>query len=213
MTSSEDAPEATRWRRAAKFYRRPLGAPWLIAAVAIPLLLGAIGYGLVDRNEMESSSPTAALPTLSPPESPGAQATTPIVPPVWVAPVSVVRNGDDITLRGEFPDEKAKTALLDAVIRSVGSNANIIDMLDVNPDVTALDFSDAEALFNAAAPIRDFSLTVNGDTVKLAGTAASTDQVDSIEQLAEDTWPNLNIVDTMAIGGPATPTGPSGPGR
>lgn len=204
MAGSEEAPEATQRRPAATFYRRPLGVPWLVAAVVIPLLLAIIGYGIVDRNESESNAPTEALPTLIPP-GPGEEGVMPIVPPVWVAPVSVVRNGDDVTLRGEFPDEKAKAALLDAVIRSVGSNANVIDMLSINPDVISLDFSDAEALFNAAEPIRDFSLVGNGDTVKLAGTAASADQVDVIEQLAEDAWPNFNIVDTMGIGGPPSP--------
>jgi peptidoglycan-binding protein ArfA len=206
MASSEEASETTEWRRAARFYRRPLGVPWLIALAIVPLLLAAIGYGLLGRNQSESNPPTGALPT------PPSGVNTPTIPPVSLAPVSVIRNGDDITLSGFFPDERAKAALLDAVIASVGSNANVIDTLGINPDVTSLDFSDAGPVFSAAASITDFSLVVNGDTITLGGTAASAKQQDAVEQAAEDAWPNLNIVDKMGISGPITPTGaPSAP--
>jgi len=67
MADSDEAAETTQWRRAAKFYRRPLGVPWLIALVVIPLLLGAIGYGLSERTRSQVNGPTGALPTLAPP--------------------------------------------------------------------------------------------------------------------------------------------------
>lgn len=203
MADSDEASDTTQWRRAIRFYRRPLGVPWLIAAVVVPLLFGAIGYGLVDRNR-EQNWPAPAMPPLTGPN-------TPTIPPVWLSPVSITRAGDDITLRGEFPDEKAKRALLEAVIASVGSTANVIDLLGINPDIEALDFSDAGPVFNAASAIPNFSLAVEGDTIRLAGTAASTQQVDAIEQAAEDAWPNLNIVDTMAISGQVNPKGSASP--
>jgi peptidoglycan-binding protein ArfA len=202
MAEPGEASETTRWRRAAKFYRRSPGVPWLIALVVVPLMLGAIGYGLADRSR-EINPPSAASPAPTGPN-------TPVIPPVWLSPVSITRNGNDITLRGEFPNNRAKNELLDAVIGSIGHSANVIDDLAINPDVESLDFSDSAALFNAAASIPDFSLLVNGDTIRLAGTAASMDQVDTVEQAAEDTWPDLNIVDTMEIGGPVTPTGSPG---
>ncbi|BBZ12269.1 channel-forming protein ArfA/OmpATb [Mycobacterium branderi] len=190
MADSDEAAETTQ---AAKFYRRPLGVPWLIALVVIPLLLAAIGYGLSERTRSQTTGPTGALPTLAPPTSAGASPSAPTIPPISLAPASITRNGKDITLRGEFPDEKAKRALLDAVIASVGSEANVIDNLGINPDVNALDFSDAEPVFKAAASIPDFSLSVSGDTVTLTGTAASVDQADAVLQAADDAWPNLNI--------------------
>ncbi|MGH3635207.1 hypothetical protein [Mycobacterium sp.] len=207
MASSDETPETTTWRRAVKFYRRPLGVPWLIAVLVIPLLLAAIGYGVLDRNRSQTNAPAGALPTLAPPLSPGARPNAPTIPPLSLAPVSIIRNGNDITLRGDFPDVKAKRALLDAVIASVGSNANIIDTLGVNPNVNSLDFSDGGPVFNAAASIPNFSLVVNGDTITLSGTAASAEQADAVEQAAVDAWPNLNIVDTMEISGPIAPTG------
>ncbi|MGH3968971.1 MAG: hypothetical protein ACRDTV_12890 [Mycobacterium sp.] len=205
MESSDEAPETTERRRAAKFYRRPPGVPWLIAVVVIPLLLAAIGYGAADRT-LQANEPSAALPTLTPPSSSGAQPITPTIPPLSLAPVSVTRNGNEITLAGEFPDAKAKAALVDAVRASVSPGVRIIDNLGINPDVNSLDFSDAGPVFSAAASVGNFSLAVSGDTITLAGTAASGDQVDAIEQAAEDAWPNLNIVDKMEISGPVMPT-------
>ncbi|KAA8963425.1 BON domain-containing protein [Mycobacterium sp.] len=208
MASPEKASETAEPRRSAKFYRRPLGVPWLIALIVVPLLLAAIGYAVGDRNHAESNAPTGA-PTGAPALPTGANR-KPTIPPVSLTPVSITRNGRDITLSGFFPDERAKAALLDAVIAAVGSNANIIDTLGINPDVTALDFSDAGPVFNAAASITNFSLVVSGDTITLSGTAASAEQQDAVEQAAENAWPNLNIVDKMGINGPLTSTGSPG---
>lgn len=224
MAGTDETPETTRWRRAVTFYRQPPGLPWAIGLVVIPLLLGAIGYGLLDRTKSQTTVPIGALPTLTVPSSPGVATgvptapNVPTIPPLSLAPVSITRNGIDITLRGDFPNAKAKASLLDAVIASVGSTANIIDNLGINPDVTSLDFSDSAAVFKAAAAIPDFSLRVSGDTVTLAGTAASADEGDAVEHAAGQAWPNLNILDKMEISGPLTPTGspsapaPSGPG-
>jgi hypothetical protein len=49
MAGSDEAPEATQWRRTSKFYVRLPGLPWLIGLIAVPLLLAVIGYGELDR--------------------------------------------------------------------------------------------------------------------------------------------------------------------
>lgn len=206
MADSDKATETTEWRRVAKFYRRPLSVPWLIGLIVIPLLLAAIGYGVTDRTRSESSGTVGQLPTLAPPASREASPTAPTIPPISLAPLSVTRNGKDITLRGDFPDAKAKAALLDGVIASVGSTANVIDYLGINPDVNSLDFSDAAAVFKAAASIPDFRLTVAGDTVTLAGTAATADQADAVLQAADDAWPNLNIDNQIETRSPGHPS-------
>lgn len=217
MADSDDKPAADETlptaesRRASAFYRRPLGLAWLIGLVVIPLLLGAIGYALHERSRPPAAGPTGPVPTLTPTTPPGAPPRPPAVPAISLAPASIVRNGNDITLSGDFPDEKAKAALLDAVRSGMGAGVNVIDKLGINPNINALDFSDAATVFSAAKPIPDFRLSVNGDTVTLAGTAATGDQGDAIEQAAEDAWPNLNILDTMEITGPVTATGSPGP--
>lgn len=209
--ATDETPATTEWRRVFTFYRRPLGLAWLIALVVIPLLLGAIGYGLYDRSRSGATGPSGTLPTLNQTGPAGADSKMPTVPVISLAPASIVRHGNDIILTGDFPDQKTKAALVDAVKSSMGPDVNVIDKLGINPNVDALDFSDAGPVFSAAASIPDFRLEVKGDTVTLAGTAATTDQEDAVEQAAEDSWPNLNIVDTMEVRGPITPTQSPGP--
>lgn len=211
MADSDEAHEATEWRRTSKFYRRPPGLAWLIGLVVIPLLLGVIGYGLLDRSRSENNGPTGALPTLSAPKpSPGAS-NKPTIPALSLTPVSITRSGNDIKLSGDFPSPPAKQSLVDAVKASFGSDVHIIDDLRINPNITALDFSNSAPVFKAAASIPDFSLSVKGDTITLSGTASSGDQDDAVEQAADAAWPNLNIVDTMAVNGPVMPGGSPSP--
>lgn len=206
MPDSDETPATTERRQDSRFYRRPLGLAWLIGAVAIPLLLAVIGYGAFDRSRLEANAPTGSLPTLTESGRPGGPPNPSKASGLSLAPASIVRNGNDVTLSGDFPNQAAKDSLLDAVVVGVGSDANVIDNLTVNPDVTALDFSGSEPVFKAAATIPDFTLSVIGDTITLAGTAASTDQDDAVEQAAVKAWPNLNIVDNMEVKGPVTAT-------
>jgi len=211
MAGSDEAAEATKWRRISKFYRRPPGLPWLIGLVVIPLLLGVIGYGELDRTRSHVNGPTGALPTLNVPNPHGGAPNTPTIPPISLSPVSITRIGNDIKLSGDLPGPEAKASLLEALKAGFGPNVNLIDNLRINPDITSLDFSHATALFKAAASVPDFGLAVKGDTITLTGTAGSGDQQEAIEQAANAAWPNLNIVDTMGTNGPVTSSGPPSP--
>jgi peptidoglycan-binding protein ArfA len=191
--------------RAPEPQRRSLGLPWLIALVVIPLLIAAIGYGAFDRSG-SAHGPTGAIPALTPSSKPGA-------PKFSLAPLSITRNGNDITLNGEFPDDMAKAALMKALNGSLAPGGNIIDQIRINPTVDALDFSNAGPIFKDSASIPDFSLTVNEDTITLAGTAASPDQKTTVEQEAARTWSNLNVVGKLVVNGqvppPASPASPA----
>jgi peptidoglycan-binding protein ArfA len=198
MVGSDDAPENTEWRRTSRFYVRMPGLPWLVGVVLIPLLLAVIGSGHLGRNGHEFTGPTGALPN------------TPTIPPVSLAPVSIARNGNDIKLSGDMSTPEAKVALLVALKDGFGPNINIVEDLKINRDIESLDFSHAAAVFKAAASVPDFGLAVKGDNVTLIGTT-SAGQQDAVEQAADKAWPNLNIVDTMGVGGPVTATAPPGP--
>ncbi len=211
MAGSDEAPEATQWRRTSKFYRRVPGLPWLVGLIVIPLLLAVIGYGELDRTRPGTNGPTGALPTLNAPKPPGGAPNTPTIPAIALAPVSITRSGNDIKLSGETPSREAKESLLAALKGGFGPNINIIDNVRINPDITSLDFSNAAAVFKAAASVPDFGLAIKGDTITLIGTTSSGGQQDAIEQAADAAWPNLNIVDTMGIGGPVTSSAPPGP--
>ncbi|BBZ51156.1 hypothetical protein MHEI_28730 [Mycobacterium heidelbergense] len=94
---------------------------------------------------------------------------------------------------------------------SLPPGVNIVDQIHINPSVDALDFSKAAPIFKDSASIPDFSLTVNGDTITLAGTAASQDQKNTVEQEATHTWSNLNVVDKLVVNGPVPPPPPPPP--
>lgn len=211
MAGSDETPDATEWRRTAKFYRRPPGLPWLIGLIVVPLLLAVIGYDHADRTQPAVNGPTGALPTLNVPSPASGASNTPTIPPVSLAPVSITRSGNDIKLSGDIPTSEAKESLLAALKTGFGPTANIIDNVRLNPDITSLDFSNAATIFKAAAAVPDFALAVKGDTITLIGTTSSGGQQDAIEQAAEAAWPNLNIVDTMGVGGPVTASAPPGP--
>jgi peptidoglycan-binding protein ArfA len=211
MAGSDDAPDTTQWRRTSKFYRRVPGLPWLIGLVVIPLLLAVISYGEPGRTRSEATGPTGALPTLNVPKPSAGVPNTSTIPAVSLAPVSITRSGNDIKLSGDMPTVEAKQSLLAALKQGFGQDINIVDNIAINRDITSLDFSNAGAVFKAAASVPDFGLAIKGDTITLIGTTSSGGQQDAIEQAADGAWPNLNIVDTMGIGGPVTASAVPGP--
>ena len=150
--------------RAPAFRRRSLGLPWLIGLVVIPLLIAAIGYVAFDRPQ-STTEPTGAPPTPAP-------SSTPAAPKLSLAPLSITRKGSDFTLSGDFPDDSAKAALMKALNGSLAPGVNVIDQIHINPNVIALDFSNAGPIFKDSASIPDFSITVNGE-VRLLVAASS----------------------------------------
>jgi peptidoglycan-binding protein ArfA len=188
-TDSRQAP-VSRWRS--------LGLPWLIGVVVIPLLIAAIGYGELDGSRSASSG---ALATLGPSGKRGA-------PKMNLAPLSIVRNANDITLTGDFPDDSAKAILLKTLKGSLPSGVNIVDQIQLNPNIDALDFSHAGPIFKDSGSITDFTFTVNTDTITLAGTAGSQDQKNTIEREVKHTWSHLNVVDNLAVNSSTAPAAP-----
>jgi peptidoglycan-binding protein ArfA len=105
----------------------------------------------------------------------------------------------------------ANSGVIEQVRCAKGSwpaNVNIVDQIRINPDVDALDFAHAGPVFADSASITDFNLTVNGETITLAGTAASQDQKNTIGNEAKHIWSNLNVVDNLAVNGSVPPPGP-----
>lgn len=194
MTTDPDetpnAPVGTRSHRAVKLYRRPLGVAWVVAAVLIPLLLAAIGYGV-------HQSRHAALPQLT-------ETGTPSSTPSGFSVVSITRKGDQITMQGELPSVDARNAL-DDVIGSV-QGVDVIDTIEIKPGVKGLDFSKAGPVFTAASSIPDFGLSVSGETVTLTGTPPSMEVNDAVLAAAIAAWPEVSIDNVMSITGGLTPT-------
>lgn len=157
---------------------------WLIGLVVIPLLIAVIGY---------APSRAAHAPPIV------VSSGNPNKPPFSLAPLSIIRNGNDITLTGEFPDDSAKAVLTKVLKGALPAGVGIIDRIQIDPNVDALDFSNAGTIFKNSASIIDFGFTVNGDTISLTGTAASQDQKNTIDSDAAHTWSNLTVVDQLAV--------------
>lgn len=187
------APADTDLGRDPELRGRSLGLPWMIGVVVIPLLIAAIGYGASERPR-SAHGPAVAAPT-----------SRPAVPKLALAPLSITRNGNSFTLSGDFPDDSAKAALLRALNGALPPGVNIVDQIRINPNIDALDFAKAGPFFKDSASIPDFSLTVSGDTITFAGTAASQDQNNAVHLEAVRIWSNLNVVDKLVIKGQAPP--------
>jgi peptidoglycan-binding protein ArfA len=201
-TGLRQSPASTDSARAAEVHRPPAGLPWLIAAAVIPLLIAAIGYGAFDQPRPAHGPAPAA-----------GSSTTSGAPKLSLAPLSITRNGNDFTLSGDFPDDSAKAELLTALNGTLPPGAHIVDQIHINPNIDALDFSKAEPIFKDSASIPDFSLVVNGDTITLAGTAASPDQKNAVSQEAARTWSTLKVVDKLVVNGPVLPPPPPAAGQ
>lgn len=108
-----------------------IGLPWLVALVVIPLSIAAIGYGAWGPRTADGSN--GGLATVGPSGA----------PKVDLAPLSIVRGANGITLSGNVPDDSAKAILLKTLKRALPAGVNIVDQIQLNPHIDALDFSHA----------------------------------------------------------------------
>jgi peptidoglycan-binding protein ArfA len=133
--------------------------------VVIPLLIAAFGYGAFDRSGSATHPAAGSVTTSTASNKPGALALS-------LAPLSISRNGNNITLSGDFPDDSAKAALMNSLKGALPPGVNVVDQIHINPSVDVLDFANAGPVFKASEAITDFNLSVNGDTVTLSGKAS-----------------------------------------
>lgn len=191
MTGSGEAQAgatATEWRTESRFYRRSPGVGWLLSLLLIPLLFGWLGWGAikprVDVN-VPGVSESVSAPALN------------------FSPLSILRNGNDFTLSGLLPDLAVKDKLLAVLRAALGSGVNLIDKVDIAAGASAPGFDGLTALFKAAADVRDFQFTVQGDTLTLSGTAPSEEIRAAVEAAAKAGWPNVTVINDITITGAA----------
>lgn len=113
-------------------------------------------------------------------------------------PLSVVRHGNEFTLTGDVTDPAAKRDLVDAVVSSA-DDVTVVDRLTVTPNAATPDLSVAAPVFETASVIGDFSLRADGDTVTLAGTAATAAEAAAVADAAEHAWPRSHVVNVLVI--------------
>lgn len=199
------------WRTASKFYRQPPGPGWLVALLAIPLLLGFLGWSALDKSKKD-------LALTVPSVNPSATLTAPSVgapdinaPHISFAPLSIIHNGNGFTLTGDLPDAAAKASLLDSLKGALGAGVSLIDNIGLKAGVTAPDFSGFGALFKAAMGIPDFGFKLDGDTLTLVGAAPSEDVKAGVEAAAKAAFPNVKIDNQIHVTAPAAPVPTAAP--
>ncbi|MHA7653345.1 channel-forming protein ArfA/OmpATb [Mycobacterium sp. ML4] len=188
-----------------RYHRQQPGRPWLIGAAVIPLLLAMIGFGAYERPK-GINGPTGDLPSLT--AAPAIPPRLSIVPGQSLALLSISRNGNTVTLIGDFPDEAAKAGLMKSLKAFITPGVTVVDQINIDPLVHSADFAVAEPVFTASAQIPDFSLKVEKDTITLSGTAASPDQKVAVQRATVSAWPGLNVVNNITARGQVTLNAP-----
>ncbi|KRD09718.1 hypothetical protein ASE48_06780 [Mycobacterium sp. Root265] len=191
---------------ASRFHRRPPGAGWLAALIAVPLGLALIGSG--GWNQADDSLPLTEISTQTTlARSDGARAT------VLMAPLSLQRSGDDVVLSGQVPDELSRTFALDRT-RTLLPGTDVIDLLTVIGGITATDLAGLDPVLTAAAALPDFGFSIEGGDIVLTGTAPSEAVATGVEDAVQSAWPDLAVVDDIAVITPglAPPQAPTSPG-
>ncbi|BBZ02838.1 peptidoglycan-binding protein ArfA [Mycolicibacterium chitae] len=199
MTDPDETRTITGWKTASRFYRQKPGLGWLLALLAVPLLLGLLGWGTLDKSgrDLDASIPSID-PTVSEPE---------VNLPGLPTALSIMRNGNDIMLSGDLPDAAARTGLLD-LLRSIhGPDVNLVDNLNIAAGAPGPDLTGLQGVFSAAVDIPDFNWKREGDNVTLTGIAPNEEVRAAVEAAARSAWPEANITNRIQV---ATAPAPGG---
>ena len=209
MSHPDETQTITGWRTASRFYRRAPGLGWLLTALVIPLLLGLVGWGALGKSDKDAD---LAGPDNGSSVSAPAAGTANGTAPVLVAGLSILRNGNDITLSGDLPDLAAKNGLIDSLRGVFGPDVNLIDQLNVKTGVNAPDLNGIDPVFRAAIDIPDFNWKIDGQTVTLTGTAPSDEVKAAVESATKTAWPDATIDNQIRLAAetPAPPAGDCG---
>ncbi len=202
--ASAPARQISQAQLTPRYHRQRLGRPWLIGVAVIPFLLAMIGFGAYER-PTGVNGPTGDLPKLT--AAPTGASNVSSAPSLSLSLLSISRSGNSITLIGDFPDDTAKAALMTSLKALTQPGVTVIDQIRIDPLVRTLDFTNAEPVFAAGAPIPDFTMKVEKDTVTLGGTA-SPDQKDAVERAVVSVWPGVNVANAIVARGQITPSIP-----
>jgi peptidoglycan-binding protein ArfA len=211
MPGSDDSPAIAGHRTASKLYRRPPGAAWLLALLAIPLLLALIEWAGLNKSDADAS---LAMPSVNPSatlmapsiNAPDVNAPNTDAPDLTFAPLSIQRTGKGFTLSGELPDVSTRDGLLSSLKLAFGPDISLTDNLNVKAGVNAPDFAALGSILGAAMDIPDFNIDLKGDTVTLKGAAPSEQAKAEVEDAVKAAWPKINVINELTATASAAST-------
>jgi peptidoglycan-binding protein ArfA len=182
-----------------RLYRRPPGAAWLVALVAIPLLLAMIGWAGLRTPDADvglsrpSVNPSATLP------APSGNAADATAADTKFAPLSIALSPNGFTLFGEVPTVEAKKGLVDSLRLAFGPGLAVTDNVNVKSGVNAPDFAALGSILGAGVGISDFGFALNGGTVTLTGAAPTGQARSEVESAVKAVWPKMAVVNDIAV--------------
>ncbi|CAJ1494313.1 OmpA family protein [[Mycobacterium] kokjensenii] len=147
--------------------------------------------------DINAEAPSVSVPSLAVPDAG--------LPGLGFAPLSILRNGNVITLNGDLPDIATRTGLLDMLKGVFGGGVQLVDNLNIKAGVTAPELSGLASVFKAAVAMPDFKFKILGDTVTLIGTAASDAVRSAVEAAAKLAWPKLTLSNEIVVATAAEP--------
>lgn len=180
-----------------KLHRRRPGIGWVLALVAVPLLLALIGWAVAGRST--DTAGTAVAPGVTTSASSAAPAPPASPAPAKYGDMAIVRTGNGFTLTGVMPTAALKDSLATSLKQAM-PGARIEDQLTVQPGVVGPEFSGLGGLFGSAVDIPGFTVRLVDDTVTLAGAASSLVDKAAAEASAKSTWPEALIVNDIRVG-------------
>ncbi|ORW66595.1 hypothetical protein AWC24_14165 [Mycolicibacter senuensis] len=170
-----------------------------MALAAIPLLLALIGVGVADRDSIGITAGDAPLPEIPVPSLSMSAAPEANAPGISFAPLSILRNGNVITLNGDLPDTATRAGLIDMLKGLYGNGVQLVDNLNIKPGVKVPDAAALGSVFKASVTMPDFKFKISGGTVRLIGTAPSGAVESAVEAAAQAAWPNLVISNDILV--------------
>jgi hypothetical protein len=176
---------------------------WTVTAAAVGLLVAGCGGGgeaTETSTETSTTVSTSTSPVAAPPPTSSPISVSPGVPAPVLEPFVLTLEGGNVTVSGDVAEQEARTAILDAIAGAVGSGANVVDTMTVNPGSVPFDPAQVANVLNAAKPVANFGLRRDPDKVTLTGTAPSDAEKAAVETAATALFPDLPVTNEIAVG-------------
>lgn len=166
----------------------------LVVAAVVLLVLGTIGwvsFGTGDDDHVAAHGGGSSAP----PVPTTMELTT---PPTASLQLSLNRDGDEVTLTGELPDEAARSEFV-STVKSQWSAARVIDNVMLSPGTRGPELAGLGGLLTAVAGVQDFGFAIHGADLTLTGTAPDIDFASQIQSVAALAFPSLKLTNNLQI--------------